>query len=218
MSASGWPCDPTIYINPPTINNPLRSSDDPLRPWKYAKVPTGSTVGQVLSAFDSVAKHQFLKDVQTAASKVGFRPQERLVVHESILRSTPTFTTLGLIIETSINRTFRPVAAKPLSTDLVKEARSGTSTKHRFTNKGEFATSIKWHTKCSSCEQEFKTGQRVVEMENGDWSHYWLYPVYGYAFKEKFDVYPGIAEDGTALSEGGEVWMDLTRSRFWSEE
>jgi len=183
-----------------------------------AKVPTGSTVGQVLSTFDSMAKHQFLKDVQAAASKVGFNPQERLVVYESILKSTPTFTTLGLITETSINRTFRPVATQPVSTDIVKEARSGTSTKYRFTNRGKFATSIMWHTKCSSCEQEFKTGQRVVEMENGDWSHYWLYPVYGYAFKEEFDVYPGVAEDGTALSEGGEVWMDLTRSRFWSEE
>ena len=215
MSTSGWPCDQSIYSNSLTINNALRPSDDPLRPWKYAKVPTGSTVGQVLSTFDSVAKHQFLKDVQTAASKVGFNPQERLVVYESILKSTPTFTTLGLITETSINRTFRPDATQPVSTDIVKEARSGTSTKYRFTNRGEFATSTKWYTGCSSCKEDFKTGQRVVEMASGDWRHYWQYPVYGYSFKENFDVYRDKAEDVMSLPEGDVVWMDLTRTRVW---
>lgn len=214
MSASDWPCDQSIYSNSLTINNALRPSDDPLRPWKYAKVPTGSTVGQILSAFDSRAKHQFLKDVQTAAGKVGFKPQERLVVYESILKSTPIFTTLGLITETSLNRTFRPDATQPVSTDIVIVARSGTSSKHRFTKRGELATSTKWHTRCSSCGQEFKTGQRVVEMENGDWSHYWQYPVYGYSFKEILDVYRDKAEDGS-MPEGVVIWMDLTRTRFW---
>jgi hypothetical protein len=143
MSTSDWQCDRSIYSNPSTINNNLRPSDDPARPWKYAKVPPGSTVGEVLSAFDSVAKHQFLKDVQTGATKVGFKPQERLVVYEGILRSSPTRTTLGLVTETSINRTFRPIPTEPLSTSIVKEARLGSSTKHKFTERSEVAISTK---------------------------------------------------------------------------
>jgi hypothetical protein len=189
MSTSDWQCDRSIYSNPSTINNNLRPSDDPARPWKYAKVPPGSTVGEVLSAYDSVAKHQFLKDVQTSASKVGFNPQERLLVYEGILKTSPTRTILGLVTETSINRTFRPIPTVPLSTSIVKEARSGGSSMYKFTERGEFATSTKWHTRCSSCKGVFETGQRVVEMDNGDWRHYWQYPVYGQSFKEILDIY-----------------------------
>jgi hypothetical protein len=55
-------------------------------------------------------------------------------------------------------------------------------------------------------------------MDDGEWRHYWQYPVYGQSFKEILDTYRETAEDGTAMSEGNVVWMDMTRTRFWLEE
>jgi hypothetical protein len=216
MTTSDWQCDRSIYSNSPDINDNLAPSDDLLRPWKHHKVPVGSTVGEVLSNFNRGARQQFLKDVQSVAVSVGFEPGS-MAVYRGILKSNPVRTPLGLLVQTSFNRTFRPSPKEPLSTAIVEEARSGVSSKYRLTQEGDFAISMQWHTRCGSCTRDFETGERVVEMDDGTWRHYWQYPVYGHPFKEVIDVYKEECEDGESMRDEEVVWMDITTTRFWSE-
>ena len=213
MSTSEWQCDRSIYSNPPDINDNAPPSDDPSRPRKNYRVPSGSTVGQVLSTFNKGARQQFLNDVQAKASQAGFTTGS-LAVYHGVKQSTPVRTNLGLLVETAFNRTFRPSRKGPLSTDIVKEARSGTSSRYRFTEEGDFELSIKWQTQCGSCEGRFRNGERIVEMNDGTWRHYWQYPIYGETFTEVIDVYKEEDEDGVRMRDGDVVWSDITRSRF----
>jgi hypothetical protein len=213
MSTSEWQCDRSINSNRPSVNDNVPPSDDPLRPWKNHRVPSGSTVGQVLSTFNEGARQQFLNDVQPKASQAAFTPGS-LAVYHGIEQSTPVRTKLEVLVEAAFNRTFRPSRKGPLSTDIVMEARSGTSSRYRFTEEGDFELSIKWHTKCGSCKGNFGTGERMVEMEDGRWRHYWQYPIYGESFEEILDVYKEEDEDGVRMSEGDVVWSDFTRTRF----
>jgi hypothetical protein len=217
MTTSDWECDRSIYSNSPDINDNLAPSDDLLRPWKYHKVPAGSTVGEVLSNFNHGARQQFLKDVQSVAVSVGFEPGS-LALYRGILKSNPVRTPLGLLVQTSFNRTFRPSPQEPLSKAIVKDARLGTSLQHKLTQEGDFATFIKWHTKCEACTRDFRTGERVVKMEDSAWRHYWQYPVYGHPFREIIDVYKGTCENGTNIHDGEVTWTDLTRTRLWSKD
>ena len=213
MSTSKWQCDISIYSNSPQVNYIVPPSDDPSRPWKNYRVPSGSTVGQILSTLNKGARQRFLNDVQIKASQAGFAPGS-LAVYNGMKQSTPIRTKLGLLVETSFNQTFRPHRRGPLSTDIVKEAKSGTSSRYRFTEEGDFVLSIEWHTKCGSCEGDFRTGERVVEMADGTWRHYWQYPIYGEWFDEVIDVYKEEDEDGIKMRDGDVVWSDITRTRF----
>jgi hypothetical protein len=206
-------CDRSIYSNPPSVNDNVPPSDDPSRPWKNHRVPSGSTVGQVLSQFGERARQQFLDDVQAKASQAGFSPGT-LAVYHGITQSTPVRTKLGVLVETAFNRTFRPSRKAPLSTDMVKEARSGTFSRYRFTETGDFELSIKWQTQCGSCKGKFRTGERMVKMDDGTWRHYWQYPIYGESFEEIIDVYKEEDEDGIEMRDGDVVWSDPTRTRF----
>lgn len=67
---------------------------------------------------------------------------------------------------------------------------------------------------CAACSGQFEDGQRVVEMENGDWRHYWAIPRYGFAFEELFDTYREKAEDGMLIMDGANVSKDLTGTRL----
>jgi hypothetical protein len=213
MSTSEWQCDRSIYSNPPEINDNVPPSDDQSRPWKNHRVPSGSTVGQVLSTFNKRARQQFLNDVQAKASQAGFTPGS-LAIYHGIKQSTPVRTKLGVLVETAFNQTFRPSRKGPLSTDIVKEARSGTSSRYRFTEEGDFELSMIWHDKCGSCEGKFRNGERIVEIKDGTWRHYWQYPIYGESFEEIIDVYKEEDEDGIKMRDGDVVWSDITRTRF----
>jgi len=213
MSTSEWQCDRSIFSNPPEINDNLPPSDDSSRPWKNHRVPSGSTVGQVLSQFDKRARQQFFNEVQVKASQAGFTPGS-LAVYHGIKQSTPVRTKLGVLVETSFNQTFRPSRKSPLSTEIVKEAGSTPSSKYKFTEEGDFALAVKWHTKCGSCDTEFRNGQRVVEMRDGTWRHYWQYPIYGESFTEDIDTYKEKDEDGIRMGDGDVVWSDIPRTRF----
>jgi hypothetical protein len=213
MSTAEWQCDRSIYSNPPAINDSAPPSDDQSRPWKNHRVPSGSTVGQVLSQFGKGARQQFLNDVQAKASQAGFATGS-LAVYCGIKQSTPVRTKLGVLVETAFNQTFRPSRKGPLSTDIVKEARSGTSSRYRFTKEGDFELSIKWQTQCGSCEGKFRNGERIVEMNDGTWRHYWQYPIYEESFEEIIDVYKEEDEDGIKMRGGDLVWSDITRTRF----
>jgi hypothetical protein len=213
MSTAEWQCDRSIYSNPPAINDSAPPSDDQSRPWKNHRVPSGSTVGQVLSQFGKGARPQFLNDVQAKASQAGFATGS-LAVYCGIKQSTPVRTKLGVLVETAFNQTFRPSRKGPLSTDIVKEARSGTSSRYRFTKTGDFELSIKWQTQCGSCEGKFRNGERIVEMNDGTWRHYWQYPIYEESFEEIIDVYKEEDEDGIKMRGGDLVWSDITRTRF----
>lgn len=213
MSTSEWQCDRSIFSNPQDINDNLPPSDDTSRPWKNHRVPSGSTVGQVLSQCDKRARQQFFNDVQVKASQAGFTPGS-LAVYHGMKQSTAVRSSLGVLVETSFNQTFRPSRTAPLSTDIVKEAGSGTPSKYKLTEEGDFALSIKWHTKCGSCETEFRNGHRVVEMEDGTWRHYWQYPIYGESFTEVIDTYKEKDEEGIRMRDGDDVWSDITRTRF----
>lgn len=213
MSSSEWRCDRSIYSNPPDVNNNVPPSEDQSRPWKNYKVPAGSTVGEVLSHFGQGARQQFLKGAQAKASEAGFSPGS-LAVYHGILKSTPVRTKLGVLVESSFNQTFRPSRREPLSIEIVKEARSGTSSRYKLTKEGDLRISLDWHTQCGSCEEQFKTGDRVVKMIDGSWRHYWQYPIYGESFSEIIDVYKEKSEDGMEMRDGSIVWMDITRTRF----
>jgi len=213
MSTSEWQCDRSIFSNPPEINDNLPPSDDTSRPWKNHRVPSGSTAGQVLSRFDKRARQQFFNDVQIKASRAGFAPGS-LAVYHGIKQSTPVRTKLGVLVETSFNQTFRPSRTALLSTDIVKEAMSGTSSRYKFTEEGDFVFSIKWHSKCDSCEGGFINGQRMVEMQDGTWRHYWQYPIYGESFTEVIDTYKEKDEEGIRMRDGDDVWSDITRTCF----
>lgn len=215
-SGQTWHCDKTIHPNPSNVNASLRASDDPLRPWKNHRVPDGSTVGSVLSQFSSTAKHRFLKDIQVRAKSVGFTPEESLAIYQDFLRARPVnrTRTIGTLIETSFNKTFRPSVHELPSAEIIKEARSGKSSRYMLTPSGEFRTLIKWQTRCSACSEDFLTGQRVVEMGSGEWRHYWLVPKYGFSFTEVIDTYRGLCEDGSPMPGGGNVSMDLTGTLF----
>lgn len=217
MSAGqDWHCDPTVHSNPSDINDSIIPSDDPLRPWKNHRVPQGSTVGSVLTQFSATAKHQFLKDVQTRSKAVGCTPKEGLAIHQGFLKATPIRSpaSIGTLVESSFNKVFRTSIHKPLSTNIIKEARSGKSSKYAMTPSGEIRTLIKWQTRCGACSQGFKSGQRVVEMQSGEWRHYWLFPQYGSSFIEPFDTYRETCSDGTPMKDGGTVSMDLSGTLF----
>jgi hypothetical protein len=195
------------------INDNVRPSEDPTRPWKHYKVPSGSTVGSVLSQFPAEAKHQYLQVIMMAGSKVGLTRQESLDTYQGILKSAPVQSTIGLLPQISFNRTFRPSYKEGVDTTIIREARSGISKRYTIKD-GEVWTAVKWRTNCSNCSERFRTGERVVEMDDGDWRHYWKYPMYGQSFKEILDIYREKSEHGDELKDGSEVWTDLTRTRF----
>jgi hypothetical protein len=124
MSTAEWQCDRSIYSNPPAINDSAPPSDDQSRPWKNHRVPSGSTVGQVLSQFGKGARQQFLNDVQAKASEAGFTPGS-LAVYHGIKQSTPVRTKLGVLSKQPSTRLsarlvkdhFLPISSKKL--DLV---------------------------------------------------------------------------------------------------
>lgn len=215
-SMQTWRCDTTIHINAPDVNATLPPTTDPLRPWKYHRVPEDSTVRQVLAQFARGARHQFYKDVETKSNAVGCNQEETQAIYQTFLEARP-LGRIGTLVETAFNKTFRASIHEPLSTRVLEEARDGISNKHFLTTHSEFRTRMKWHTHCAACSRDFEDGQRVVKMNNGEWRHYWAKPLYGTTFTELFDSYGRRSEDGSLMDDGADVSLDLTGTRFFRE-